>query len=133
MFWAVDSTTDADVERFLTGDRTRRVHAIEASWLERLRSARVFAYRLPNTPFEPYPRAAGHWVSREAVVHSRALRAANLLARHADAGITADRPAARSAFTPVSDIGRGPAGRVCLSHPQRRLGTTAATRPGRRS
>ena len=36
-FWAVDTTTDQDVERFLTGDRKRRVHAIEASWLDALR------------------------------------------------------------------------------------------------
>jgi len=46
-FWAVESTTDEDVERFLTGDRSRRVHAIEAAWLPALREARVFAYRLP--------------------------------------------------------------------------------------
>jgi hypothetical protein len=86
-FWATDSTTDADVERFLTGDRARRVHAIESSWLERLRAARVFAYRLPNAPFEPYPRAAGYWVSREAVEPLECFALGDLLARHADAGI----------------------------------------------
>jgi hypothetical protein len=86
-FWATDSTTDADVERFLTGDRARRVHAIESSWLDRLRAARVFAYRLPNAPFEPYPRAAGYWVSREAVEPLECIALGDLLARHGDAGI----------------------------------------------
>jgi hypothetical protein len=86
-FWAAESTTEADVERFLTGDRTRRVHAIEASWLEQLRTARVFAYRLPRAPFEPYERAAGYWVSREAVEPLECVALGDLLARHADAGI----------------------------------------------
>jgi hypothetical protein len=27
-FWAIESTGDDDIERFLTGDRSRRVHAI---------------------------------------------------------------------------------------------------------
>src|SRR4029077_15471608 len=66
-FWAVDSTRDEDVERFLTGARTRRVHAIESSWLPMLRDAHVFAYRLPPASFERYERAAGYWVSRPAV------------------------------------------------------------------
>jgi hypothetical protein len=70
-FWAVDSTTDEDVERFLTGDRKRRVHAIESAWLAALRSARLFAYRLPQATFERYGRAAGYAVSRVASNRSR--------------------------------------------------------------
>ena len=44
----------------------RRVHAIQSDWLEAFRSARL---RLPaaGETFEPYARAAGYWVSREAV------------------------------------------------------------------
>ena len=86
-FWAVDSTSDDDVERFLTGDRARRVHAIQADWLERLRSARIYAYRLPDEPFERYERAAGYWVAREAVEPTRVEELGDLLARHAEAGI----------------------------------------------
>ena len=86
-FWAVASTSGADVERFLTGDRALRVHAIEASWLETLRAARVFGYRLPDGPFEPYPRAAGYWVSREPVEPLECVELGDLLARHAQAGI----------------------------------------------
>jgi hypothetical protein len=86
-FWAAETTTDDDVERFLTGDRTRRVHAIESSWLRQLRDAVVFAYRLPPATFEPYGRAAGYYVSREPVDPLEVVRLDDLLARHAEAGI----------------------------------------------
>lgn len=86
-FWAVETTTDEDVERFLTGDRTRRVHAIESSWLGQLRAGVVYAYRLPRETFEPYGRAAGYWVSRAPVEPVDVDRLDDLLALHADAGI----------------------------------------------
>jgi hypothetical protein len=86
-FWAVDTTTDADVERFLLGDRSLRVHAVQGDWLAAVRAARVLAYRLPMESFEPYGRAAGYWVSREPVVPLRVVEFGDSLARHADAGI----------------------------------------------
>ena len=86
-FWAVETTSDEDVERFLTGDRGRRVHAIESGWLDELRAGRLFAYRLPNDTFEPYGRAAGHWVSREPVEPLAIEELGDLLARHAAEGI----------------------------------------------
>jgi hypothetical protein len=86
-FWAVVSTSDDDVERFLTGDRARRVHAIQADWLERFRSARVYAYRLPAERFERYEGAADYWVAREAVEPVAVEELGDLLARHAEAGI----------------------------------------------
>jgi hypothetical protein len=86
-FWAIASTSDADVERFLSGDRARRVHAIEATWLGELRAARVFAYRLPAATFEPYVRANGYWVSRAAVEPVECVPLGDLIARHIAAGI----------------------------------------------
>jgi hypothetical protein len=86
-FWAVETTSDEDVERFLTGDRARRVHAIEAGWLDGLRRARVFGYRLPPETFEPYGRAAGYFVSREPVAPLAVEELGDLLDRHAAAGI----------------------------------------------
>jgi len=56
-FWAVDSTSEDDVERFLCGDRMRRVHAIEGAWLPDVREAKLFAYRLARGSFERYERA----------------------------------------------------------------------------
>jgi len=86
-FWAVDATSDEDVERFLTGDRTRRVHAVESSWLPAMREAQVYAYRLPPERFERYPRAAGYYVSRDAVEPLDVTRLDDLLAQHARAGV----------------------------------------------
>jgi hypothetical protein len=85
-FWANDETSEEDVERFLDG-RRRRVHAIEHGWLDRVRDARVVAYRLPDGPFEPWPDAAGHWVAREPVEPLEVVELRDLLRRHADAEI----------------------------------------------
>ncbi len=86
-FWAVASTSGADVERFLVGERSRRVHAIQADWLDALRSARVFAYRLPPETFDAYDRAAGYRVSSKPVAPLEVTALGDLLARHAEAGI----------------------------------------------
>jgi len=83
-FWARSDTSDDDVERWLDGDRTRRVHVIESAWLPRMRAARVVAYRLPEETFEPEDR---FWVSRETVEPLEVVELGDLLARHADACI----------------------------------------------
>ena len=64
--WAVDSTGEDDVKRFLTGDRSLRVHAIQPTGSSASLGA---ALRLPVPPgaFDRYPRSAGYWVSREPV------------------------------------------------------------------
>jgi hypothetical protein len=82
-FNAKADTTDEDVERWLDGDRTLRVSAIEAGWVERFRSARVYAYRLPPETFEPWDK---FYVSRETVVPIELVELGDLLARHAEAG-----------------------------------------------
>jgi Family of unknown function (DUF6886) len=82
-FEANEDTTDADVERWLDGDRTRRVGVIESGWLERFRAARVYAYRLPPDTFEPWDK---FFVSRETVAPLELRELGDLLARHADAG-----------------------------------------------
>jgi hypothetical protein len=82
-FEAKDETTDEDVGRWLDGDRERRVAVVENDWLERLRSARVYAYRLPPEPFEPWDK---FFVSRETVHPLELVELGDLLARHAEAG-----------------------------------------------
>jgi hypothetical protein len=72
------------VDRFLAGDRARRVHVIEGAWLGRMRAARLVAYRLPEATFEPDDR---YWISREAVVPLEVVALGDLLRLHADAGI----------------------------------------------
>src|SRR5262245_10592569 len=83
-FWAGGDTNDEDVERFLSGDRERRVHAIESAWLERMRNGHVFAYRMREETFQPFDR---FWVSRDAVEPLDVIELGDLLALHADAGI----------------------------------------------
>jgi hypothetical protein len=51
-YWAVESTTDEDTERWLNGDRERRVAVIETAWLERVHAVQLYAYRLPAEPFD---------------------------------------------------------------------------------
>jgi hypothetical protein len=75
-------TTDEDVARWLEGDRERRVAAIEAAWLERMRRANVYAYRLPPETFEPWDK---FFVSRQTVVPLELVELGDLLARHAEA------------------------------------------------
>jgi hypothetical protein len=58
-------TTDADRARFLAG--ARAVAAVEHGWLDRLRSTTLHIYELPSEPFRVADRAAGYWVSTEAV------------------------------------------------------------------
>ena len=76
-YWAEAKTSNEDVDRFLLGDRSLRVHLIQADWFDAFRSTRVVAYRLPFDTFEPYGRAvgAGYWVSREPVTPRRGCRA----------------------------------------------------------
>jgi hypothetical protein len=82
-FNAHEDTTDEDVERWLGGDRTLCVSVIESGWLERFRSAHVYAYRLPPETFEPWDK---FWVSRETVVPLELVELGDLLTRHAEAG-----------------------------------------------
>jgi hypothetical protein len=86
-WWADPDTSDADVDRFLGGERGLRVHAVQADWLPLLRSARVYAYELPSDGFERYPRANGYWVARGAVEPVSVAGLGDLLERHAAAGI----------------------------------------------
>lgn len=80
-------TSEEDVERFLLGDRSLRVHLVQADWLAAMRSTRLVAYRLPPDAFEPYGRAAGYWVARAPVTPLEVVELGDLLARHAAAGI----------------------------------------------
>jgi hypothetical protein len=83
-FWANDETADEDVERWLAGDRSRRVHVIEPAWLERMRSVLLYAYRLPEESFELEDR---FWISPVAVDAIERVVLGDLLALHAAACI----------------------------------------------
>lgn len=85
-FWAVDSTTDEDVDTWLDGDRTRRVAVIETAWLERLRSVELDAYHMPPEPFDVVEDDRFYIASTPVEAIER-VELGDLLARHAAAGI----------------------------------------------
>jgi hypothetical protein len=85
-FWAGPETSSADAEQFLLAT-SARVHAVEAAWLDRIRNARVIAYRLPAESFAPHPDVGGYWISRQPVEPLELVDLGDLLARHAEAEI----------------------------------------------
>ena len=84
-FWADASTDPADEERLLAG--ARRVHIVEEGWLGRMRSTPVFAYRLPDAPFEPHPEVGGYWIARAPVEPLGIEQLGDLVKLHERAGI----------------------------------------------
>ena len=65
----------------------RRMHAIEAGWLERVRECRLYVYELDPAPFVLHDANAGYWVSRQQAAPIAVKPAGDLLSRHAKAGI----------------------------------------------
>lgn len=65
----------------------RRLHAIEAKWLERVRECQLYAYEFDPTHFKPKVADAGYWVAREEVVPLSVTAVGDLLARHVEAEI----------------------------------------------
>ena len=84
-FWAVEQTADEDVDAWLDGDRDRRVAVIETSWLERLRSVRLYAYRMPPEPFDVVEDDRFYIASTPVDALER-VELGDPLARHAEAG-----------------------------------------------
>ena len=84
-FWATERTTDEDVERWLDGDRDRRVAVIETGWLERVRAVELYAYRMPPEPFDVVADDRFYIASTPVEALER-LEVGDLPARHAAAG-----------------------------------------------
>jgi len=84
-FWAESTTSEEDVAHFLGGDRTRRVHVVEPAWVERMRTARVVAYRMPEQTFAENDDR--FWISEEGVEPLELVDLGDLVERHGAAGI----------------------------------------------
>ena len=52
--WATAASAASDVDRIIGPARAPRVHAVEYAWLERMRTVRLYSYRLAATPFRPF-------------------------------------------------------------------------------
>jgi hypothetical protein len=68
-YYAGPATSDGDRVRFLGPDRA--VMAIERSWLDRLRTSRLYCYHLPQETFHCADACAGYFVSRVRVTPAR--------------------------------------------------------------
>lgn len=64
-----------------------RVHAIETSWLDRLRTVELFRYSFSAADFTAWTAASGQWVADREVAPSAVEPVGDLLAAHAAAGI----------------------------------------------
>lgn len=66
-FWPEASTTAVDRARWFDYVDARMVIAVEARWLDRIRTTALYRYTMPEEPFELMDATAGHWVARQVV------------------------------------------------------------------
>lgn len=67
-FWPGAQTTAEDRDRWFKGIAAKMVIAIESEWLERVRSATLYRYVLPEATFSLHGDDSGHAIGREDVV-----------------------------------------------------------------
>ena len=60
MAWRGRSSSAADAERILGPGGGDRVHAVEYGWLDRMRTARLYAYRFSAQLFQPFGEPVPH-------------------------------------------------------------------------
>ena len=60
MAWATCDSTADDRDRILGPGGGDRVHAVEYAWLDRIRTVRLYAYRLPAAAFRPFGAPRPH-------------------------------------------------------------------------
>jgi len=84
--WADDEIQQANLGARLHTTASR-VHAVELSWLDRIRTTALYAYRLPGATFRVWTDEHGQWVSTEPVTPLGVESVGDLLARHVAAGI----------------------------------------------
>lgn len=85
-FWPLPTTTPDDYERYFATVPGRIVVALESGWLDRLRTTRLYRYRMPEKTFEDIHDYGAH-VSREPVVPLGVEPVGDLLAALADADV----------------------------------------------
>jgi hypothetical protein len=89
MAWVTPDTSTLDRERIIGAGSGERVHAVEYAWLDRMRTVRLFAYRLPATAFRPIgsPIPHAHVATEPVEPLGPAEPVGDLLALHAAAKI----------------------------------------------
>jgi hypothetical protein len=89
MAWVTPETTEADRAHILGPGGGARVHAVEYGWLGAIQTVKLFAYRLPAAPFEPFdsPVPHAHVATRPVEPLGPAEPVGDLLRLHEEAGI----------------------------------------------
>ncbi|HEX8347541.1 MAG TPA: hypothetical protein VF657_22830 [Actinoplanes sp.] len=89
MAWVAGNSTSDDRDRILGPGGGERVHAVEYAWLERIRTVRLYAYRLPADAFRPIGSPWSHAMVADRPVEplGPAVPVPDLLSQHAAAGI----------------------------------------------
>src|SRR5262249_26667394 len=85
-FWPLPTTTTEDRIRFFEYVPARMVVAIEWAWFDRLCSAHVYRYEMPEEPFESL-HDAGMYVSRQTVAPLNVEPLGDLVARMREAQV----------------------------------------------
>jgi hypothetical protein len=68
MAWVTPDTTEEDRERIIGPGGGLRVHAVEYGWLERIRTAELYAYRFDARDFRPFGDPVHAHVAKTEVV-----------------------------------------------------------------
>ena len=86
-FYATEKSLAEDVRYLMGPGASRAVVAIESAWLERVRAAQLYLYRMPDEGFELWDAGAGYWVSRKAVKGLEAVKVTDCLGAIAERGV----------------------------------------------
>ena len=85
--WAVEKPVLEAGAALITMGGAPRLHAIEATWLERLRACRLYSYEFDSAPFRLKVPEAGYWVANCEVAPLDVTPVGDLLARYEESGI----------------------------------------------
>lgn len=66
-FWPLAHSAADDVERLFGHTNCKMVIAVEAAWLDQIRTTRLYRYWLPESTFACQDAGAGYFVSRQTV------------------------------------------------------------------
>lgn len=100
-FYPLASTTVEDRERYWSAATARMVIAIEAAWLERMRSTVVYRYTLPEVSFTRVREPTYYLVSKEPVDPLRVEPLGDLIQAITSAGVEL------RICPSLADLGRG--------------------------
>jgi hypothetical protein len=78
-FCSAASTSSHDQERFFSVGSSRRIVAVESTWLKRIQETQLYLYELPTPDFELIDANAGYFISRKPVKPLAEMKISNLL------------------------------------------------------